>query len=160
MRELAAHDLGELDVEIVPVAVVDPGLALRVPIVVRRAVDGREPHLARRPLAVQDEAHPVGELERQLAIAGRVIDLVGIEAFEPRRNALQTGLGAPLILLRVHRAHAGTLAHRHTRLQHLRRRTSTTLEPSGGWFSYLSRATSVLESAGMADSRRRCRMDR
>jgi hypothetical protein len=70
MSELAAHDVGEVDVEIVPVAVVDPGLALRVPVVVPGAVDGREPHLARCPLAVQHEAHPIGELERHLAVAG------------------------------------------------------------------------------------------
>jgi hypothetical protein len=50
-------------------------------------------------------------------LSGGVVDLVGVEALEPLRHAAEAGLGAALILLRIHHTHATTLAHRHAGLQ-------------------------------------------
>src|SRR5262245_744600 len=98
VSELAAHHLGESRVEIVAVAVVGPGIAGLVPVVVPGAVDRREPHLLGRTLPVQDEPGAVRELEGHPAVARRVVDLFRIEGLDPGRDLLQAILRAGLVV--------------------------------------------------------------
>src|SRR5262245_24616413 len=100
--ELRADDRGEVREELVAVAVVEPAAALRAPAVVPGAIAAGEPHLVRGGLAVQDEARAVGELERDDAVGGREVELVGIEALEPLCGALEAGVGEPRELRSVH----------------------------------------------------------
>src|SRR5262249_18983128 len=99
--ELLAYDLGDPAVEVVTVAIVDPGMSRVVPAVVPGARAGREPDLPRRGLPVQDEARTVVELERDQAVTRRHIDV--FQLAEPAADPLQAGIGGAQVPLLVHR---------------------------------------------------------
>src|SRR5262249_15056477 len=100
--DLLGDHLGDASVEVVPVAIADPRAACGIPVVVPGARARGEPHLPRGALTVQHETRAVRELERQHAVAGGVVDLLRIDVLEPRRNALEAGVGEPAILRLVH----------------------------------------------------------
>src|SRR5262249_13190998 len=76
-----------------------------------RARAGGEPHLARGGLAVQDVAHAVGELDCHDAVAGREVDLVGVEGLESSRGALEALVASSDELLSVHRGRGSYTDH-------------------------------------------------
>jgi len=82
-------------VEVVGIAIVDPAGRSVVEVVVPGASACGQPNLFRGGLAAQDEFAAVGEFDADDAVAGGVIDLIGIECLEPLGDRVET-LVSPL----------------------------------------------------------------
>src|SRR5262249_14261644 len=76
------------------------------PAVVPCPCAGREPHLVRCGLAVEDEARPVLEPERHEAVARQDVDL--LQVAQPAGDPLEARVGRPAVRLLVHRWHSSS----------------------------------------------------
>src|SRR5689334_16372226 len=83
-----------------PVAIVDPALA--VPVVVPRARAGGEPHLMVAALAVQHVLRAVLELERDEAVLRRNVEPVVVHLVDPAGDARETRPCSLVVLLLGH----------------------------------------------------------
>src|SRR5271163_1808671 len=106
-----AHTFGdyfcEAAIEIVAVAVVNPSAGSVVEVVVPRASARREPDLIGRGLPAQDKLAAVGKFHRDDAVAGDVIDLIGVERLQPLGDAAKTLVRPPQIFLLIHASVGG-----------------------------------------------------
>jgi len=83
MADALGDHFNQPAIEIMAVAIVSPMSRRRVAIVMPRAGVGSEPDLIGCGLSAQDKLAAVRELNRHDAVAGNVIDLVGVERFKP-----------------------------------------------------------------------------
>ncbi len=83
MANLLGDDFGKSPEKFSTLLVIHPTSAGSIESVVPGMSPCGEPYLAGSRLAAQDKFHSVGKLDRYDTVAGRVIDFVRIELFQP-----------------------------------------------------------------------------
>lgn len=83
MADLLGDDLGKAPEKFSTLLVIHPTSTGNIESVVPGTGSRRKPYLAGSRLAAQDKFHSVGKFDGYETVAGRVIDFVRIEFFQP-----------------------------------------------------------------------------